>query len=204
VAEQLGDSAGTGKRMLLAKAAGAFLLLAAAFVGVALYLQIEAVDERVVSLAERKTKAVFEAHPEELAAPFEAGARATLEQFAEGLLDNQFVAVELYDWAMRPLAEAKRRASEAVERRVDQIRHDFPTDNRPRYRRHFIDNGVYVQVFVPILAAGTRRVGYFEGLYEVPADVVAGLWRRVVWSLILGVLAAAVVTALLVRLILRP
>jgi hypothetical protein len=204
VAEQLGSTAETGKRMLLAKAMGVFLLLAAAFVGTAVYLQIEAVDERVVSLAESKTKAVFDAHPEELAAPFEAGARATLEQFAEGLLGNQFVAVELYDWAMRPLAEAKRPASEAVERRIDQVRHDFPTDSRPRYRRHFIDNRVYVQVFVPIMGQGPRRAGYFEGLYEVPADVVAELWQRVVWSLILSLLGAAVVTALLVRQFLRP
>jgi hypothetical protein len=55
---------------------------------------------------------------------------------------------------------------------------------------------------VPILVDGTRRVGFFEGLYEVPVDVVAELRTRVLWSLVLGVLAAAAGTALLYRLVL--
>lgn len=193
------------RRRLAAKVSGIFLVLAALTTGATLYLDVEAVDDRVVVLAEEKTKAFFAGHRDKLAAPWEAGVRSELQALAEELLDNQFIVVELYDRAARPLAEATRATAGAIESAVHLMRHDFPTDARSFYKRHFIAGGVYVQVFVPILDGDARRIGFFEGIYQVDGAIVGEFRTRLVWSLALALLAAVAGTALIHRtLIARP
>ena len=196
--ETMGGITRTGRR-LAAQVTGIFLVLAALTTGVTLYLDLEAVDDRVVVLAEEKTKAFFASHRGKLAAPWEAGVRSELQGLAEELLDNQFIVVELYDRAARPLAEATRATAGDVESGVHLMRHDFPTDARSFYKRHFIGDGVYVQVFVPIMDDNARRIGFFEGVYQVDGSVVDEFRARLFWSLALAILAAIVGTALIHR-----
>lgn len=181
---------------------GIFLLLAALTTGATLYVDVEAVDDRVVTLAEEKTKAFFAAHRDKLAAPWEAGVRSELQALAEELLDNQFIVVELYDRAARPLAEATRTTAGDVESAVHLMRHEFPTDARSFYKRHFIGNGVYVQVFVPIIGDDARRIGFFEGVYQVDDTVVGEFRIRLLWSLALAIVAAVAATVLIHRAVL--
>ncbi len=178
---------------------GVFLALAALTTGIMLYLDIEAVDDRVVVLAEEKTRAFFASHRDKLASPWEVGVRSQLQELAEELLDNQFIVVELYDRAARPLAEAARPKSDDVESAVHLMRHEFPLDAKSFYKRHFIAGGVYVQVFVPIIADDGRRIGFFEGIYQVDGSVVEEFRLRLVWSLALAILAALAGTLLIRR-----
>ena len=178
---------------------GIFLLFAALTTGVTLYLDVEAVDDRVVGMVEEKTKAFFADNRDKLSAPWESGVRSELHDLATKLLDRQFIVVELYDRAARPLAEATSAGAANVESMVHLLRHEFPPDAKSFYKRLFIAGGVYVQVFVPIIADDGRRIGFFEGIYQVDDDVVGEFRVRLAWSLSLALLAALAGTALIYR-----
>ena len=187
------------RRRLAARMTGVFLALAALSAGITLYLDVEAVDDRVVAVAEEKTRAFFASHRDKLASPWEVGVRSQLQELAEELLDNRFIVVEFYDRAARPLAEATRAQSDDVESAVHLMRHEFPVDAKSFYKRHFIAGAVYVQVFVPIIADDGRRIGFFEGIYQVDGSIVDEFRLRLVWSLALALLAALAGTLLIHR-----
>jgi hypothetical protein len=143
-----------------------WLILSAAIGGIVFYLEAEKVDDFVLDLAVKESKA--------FTAGFDSSDPALLARIRqEGaeIVKSHFVVVELYDAERRKIVEAVAPGKEAIEARLKQYVHSFPMEDSVYYNKFWIDNRVFMQVLLPLQRNG-GLAGYFEGVYEVDSGTV--------------------------------
>jgi len=173
----------------------ALLLLVLIAGGITLTVRaLEALDDAVVRMSEAAAEHFLVEHHDGLLRAWERGRRQAIRQSVHEVLSDNFVIVEVYDLAARPIVEAVRPGYEAMEQRLSGNRHGFPSDHASAYDKFISDGRLYLQVISPILGAEKQIIGFFEGVYELPeaaqADLLHQLLRQLA-ALGAGLVAAA-------------
>ena len=114
------------------------------------YLETEQIDEWVVSIALDETKAFVEASTG--SGDFHLQERETLLARMKEMTRHNFVIVELYNIDGAKYIEVVREGSRKTEEQLKLNAHDKPIGDHIWYQKQKITEGVFLQVFVPIIS----------------------------------------------------
>ncbi len=179
-------------RILIATLSLAILL------GFASYLfELETIDERVVSLAQREASVARFAIDR-----FKA--LQALEQTEKQNLLKNFDLVELYDTQQRKLLELTTSLGEEIEAYLDTLPpHHFPKDESPHYERIELPSGQVVwQVLLPIFEQD-ELIGFLEGVYHPTDEDMALIYQQVAFTVLMVMVAVVLTAVILYPLIIR-
>lgn len=193
---------GLHRRIMIRLLTG-FALLSILIGAAVVYIDLEAMDERVVALGEAAARDFLQDNQATLAATDAGPPTPEFERAVERLLqNNHFVIVEIYDSHQRALVERSRPGYHDVETALDRSQHRFPDGVAPHYSKHLVHDGLYLQMVAPIRDGQDRTVAYFEGIYEVDAATMADIRYGVLHSLAVVVITVLATTILLYPIIL--
>lgn len=164
--------------------------------GGALHLDIESAEARAVATARTSVDAALGGYRARLTSPWTDGAREELRGLVDALLAEHFVIAELYDRAARPIVKGHRPWAQKIEDAFDASLHVFPAETTSVYRTRLVGSGLYVQVITQVVGESGGRLGFFEGIYEVPGETVGAIALRFGWSLIAALVVSALLTAI--------
>ncbi len=170
-----------------------WLLLSIVVGGLVYHLEMEKVDDFVLTLAIQESRTITATNLER----FDRTGNRTARLKAEGkaLLSRHFAVIELYDRQKHLIFEAVRPSMQALEKEITQRKHRFPLSNATYYQKFYLGDALYLQVLVPIHDQAKQLTGYFEGVYRVDEATKRSVRSRVVRTLAM-VIAAMLVTAL--------
>jgi HD-GYP domain-containing protein (c-di-GMP phosphodiesterase class II) len=113
--------------------------------------------------------------------------------------DGHFLIAEVYDMRQDKIAEAIDPQSEWLEHALKKKAHQFPDGDETWYARHLIKRQIFLQALVPLKEESGKRLGYFEGVYQVSEARTGEILDNV-----MGTVAAVALSVLLTTLLLYP
>lgn len=186
-------------RKLIVRLALVWLLLSAV-IGTGIYfIELEKIDDFVVSLAEIESvkfiadeiKYFDDLTPEKIA--------ILRQKSQEHLQSGGFSIVEFYDKNKKQIVELSRNDTEKLELRLNLLKHDRLMAESVQYEKFYIDDRLFVRVLTPLKMTDGRIVGYFEGAYLIEPRIMKDIRERVLFSLI-----QVVITVLISTIVLYP
>ncbi|WP_346356154.1 HD-GYP domain-containing protein [Azotosporobacter soli] len=174
------------QRKLLKNLFAAWLILSSIIGSVVYYLEMEQIDEWVVSLALAESEKLVESSIHE--GTLQQQVKALLHEKMTEMTQRNFLIAELYDQEGNKYLEAVRPGSQSIEERLKEKGHAATVSRNIWYEKQQIPEGLFLQVFVPLINHGGEYVGHFEGVYHVDEAVVGKIKKQVVWSLFLVVM----------------
>lgn len=91
---------------------------------------------------------------------------------AQQLVEQHFLAVELYDRNKQLQLETIRRGKEVAEQGIERYRHRFPQMGEFSHEFHFIRGELLLVILVPLKDVQDSLTGYFEGIYRVDRQTI--------------------------------
>ena len=179
------------KRLITRLSLGA-IILSFLIGSIVAWIELEEIDEYVVSLAASTSQEFLHEHAADIAARNTAAIEAATAQ----LTREHFAIVEIYDADKKLLAESLGEHGEEIENYNKKEAHGFPQAVQPEYRKFFLSSGTYIQVVVPYYATAGELTGYFEGVYRVDSETISFIKDQVISSVLLTV-AVVMATAIL-------
>ncbi len=175
------------------------LLLSLLFGVTTFFLETESIDQEVVHLAYKVTDrqmsgAIDIQDPAKL--------QKLLVEKSQELVNNNFIVIELYNAQKEKMKEIVKPEKEIVEKVLKQYDHQFPMSDQATYRKFYINQTLYLQVLVPLMADGSRIVGYFEGVYQVDQNQMQQINQRIQFTVIQTIIVVLATTLLLIPVIL--
>jgi HD-GYP domain-containing protein (c-di-GMP phosphodiesterase class II) len=190
-------------RWLIIRLALAWLVLSLVIGGMVHYLGNARLDNHVVNMAKGETinysgefAAYLKSPSEQTLALFNRKIHATIEK------DN-LIVVEFYDADSRKITEAVKPSARKAEAALPKHGSEFSRKEGIFAKKLTLDGDTYLRVFVPILNSAGAKIGYLEGIYHAPGEIVSQIKRQTFWSLILVVLVVFVTSLVLYPLIIR-
>lgn len=169
-----------------------WVLLSLVLGGIDFYLEMEDADDYVMKLAVKESESftgenlhrINQAHAD----------LSELRQKATEFLKSHFAIVELYNRDKKKILEEMDHGVDAVEDQLKKHPHAFPLAEAPYYRKLLIGENVYMQLLLPLRDKSGSIAGYFEGVYQVDAEMVQRIKSNVIRTLLLIVIVALITT----------
>lgn len=180
-----------------------WLLLSLVIGGLVNYLGNVRLDSHVVSMAKNETAHYKNAVVAYLQSPSGQGLSDLNRRFEREIERDNLIAVEFYDAASRKIAETIKPAAREVEERLPKHGTEFAGEDGIVCKKIVLGQDTYLRVFVPILNDSGSKIGYLEGIYHAPAEIIAQIKQQTLWSLLLVVLVILVTGLALYPLIIR-
>jgi HD-GYP domain-containing protein (c-di-GMP phosphodiesterase class II) len=167
------------------------------------YLGHIRLDNHVVKMAQTETShytaefiAYLQSPSEQTLALFKRTIHALIEK------DN-LIVVEFYNADSGKVAEAIKPSATETEKRLPHHSTAFIRTEGIICEKLTLNNDIFMRVFVPILDGAKTKIGYLEGIYHAPEEIVAQNKSQILWSLILVVMIIFVTSLALYPLIVR-
>ncbi len=192
------------RRLALRLALGALVigLLAGA---ATLTLELERVDDTIVTLASQEATAFTEQSPgvqEAARAPLIQQRLVTFLRNRQSAHQGHFLMAEIYTPARQEIAQANEGLPPDVERQVETSRHRFPPGHRSWYHKIVAHDRLYLQVLTPLFTAEGQPAGTLEGVYSIPPAELSVITGRTTAMVALVVLVVMITAATLYPIIL--
>ncbi len=169
-----------------------WILLSLVLGAIDFYLEMEDADDFVMGLAVKESESFTS---ENLHRINQANADlSTLRAKATEFLKSHFAIVELYSRDKKKILEEMDPGVDAVEEALKKRPHSFPFTGSPYYRKLLIGENVFMQLLLPLRDKNGAIAGYFEGVYQVDADMVQRIQSNVIRTLLLIVIVALITT----------
>lgn len=183
-------------RTLVARLLTAWLLLSALVGGWVYYVELQEIDEVILGMAEKEAAVFSGAFLRTLHRPSPV-AESSLERYADDLLQQNYLVVELYDAQRQPVLKRLRDSAVEIERALSRTAHAFPAADTVIHEKHLLDGRYILRCVLPLLVRPGVVGGYFEGVYEVDEDTLDTIQERAYVSVLLTTLAILVTTLLM-------
>lgn len=183
-------------RTLVARLLTAWLLLSALVGGWVYYVELQEIDEVILDMAEKEAAVFSGAFLRTLHRPSLA-TESSLERYADDLLQQNYLVVELYDAQRQPVLKRLRDSAAEIERALSRTAHAFPSADNVIHEKHLLDGRYILRCVLPLLDRPGVVGGYFEGVYEVDEDTLDIIQERAYVSVLLTTLAILVTTLLM-------
>ncbi len=167
------------------------------------YLGHTRLDDHVVKMAQTETSSYTADFIAYLQSPSEqalACFKQTIHTFIE---EDNLIVVEFYSADSRKITEAIKPSATETEKRLPKHGAEFASSTDIVCEILPLDHDLYLRVFVPILDSAGTKIGYLEGIYHAPEEIVAQNRDQTFWSLVLVVLIIFVTSLALYPLIIR-
>lgn len=188
-------------RWLIIRLALVWFVLSLVIGGLVHYLGNARLDSHVVNMAKAETASYSGEFAAYLRSPsVQALARFNHEIRAIIEKDN-LIVVEFYDADSRKITEAIKPSARDVEEKLPKHDAGFSRKDGIVCNKLTLGNDTYLRVFVPIHNSTGAKIGYLEGIYHAPGEIITQIRRQTFWSLVLVVLIIFVTSLALYPLI---
>src|SRR5690606_39176771 len=105
------------------------------------------------------------------------------------LIENDhLIVVEFYDATSNKITEVIKPSALQVEAELPKHGSDFSNKDTIFTQKVSLNNDTYLRVFIPIFTQADAKIGYMEGIYHAPAEIIHQIKQQTFWSLLLVVL----------------
>ena len=180
-------------KLVLSRLVMLWLVLSVVIGGGVFYFEITKVDDSVLALVLDEVEAIDQNLIDGMLNTDDDGILDKLQTLTNELTEQQFAIADIYDNRYSHIAAAVRFDSELVGEILEEKHHQFSLDNSFYHEKFYIQQELYVQVLVPLLASTGGTAGYFEGVYHVEKETVEAIESQVynVLFVVLVVILAA-------------
>ena len=180
-----------------------WILLSLVIGGLVQYLGNVRLDNHIVEVAKSETANYADA----VANYFKSPSKQALDEFNRVITvaigrDN-LIAVEFYDADSNKITEAVKPHSREIEAKLPAHGSEFADKHGIICNKLMMDTDTYMRVFVPLFNSTGAKIGYLEGIYHAPHEIIDQIKLQTFWSLILVVLVIFVTSLVLYPLIIR-
>jgi len=190
-------------RWLILRLAIVWLCLTMVIGGVVEFLGHSRLDEHIVTMAQGETSHYARDFASYLQAP-SAEALSQFQQTIRRLIEkDNVIVVEFYGADSQKIAEAVKPQAMESEKRLPKHNTDFLRAEGGICEKLTVNGTIFMRVFVPIVDASKAKIGYLEGIYHAPDEIVQQNQRETLWALILVVVVVFATALALYPLILR-
>ena len=189
-------------RWLIIRLGLVWLILSIVIGSLVHYLGEARLNDHVSTMAKEETSQYTPNFISYLRAPSEQALALfnhTIHSLIEG--DN-LIVVEFYDATTRKISEAIKPSAAELEKSLPKHDTTFNRSNKVICEVMTPDHSI-LRVFVPIHDGAGTKIGYLEGIYHAPDEIVSQIKSQTLWSLILVVVIIFVTTLVLYPLIIR-
>ncbi len=158
--------------------------------GIVSYIEIESIDNEVIELSMRQASSIDQGLVQRLPQKT-MDDMVSLQEMVNRMINNEFVAAEVYDKGLIHQASAVRKDNKKLSDTLEKMQHQFPLDEKPHHEKFYVDELMYIQILVP-LRHKNKVHGYFEGVYRVDQAAVDMIMSRVyhtLWVVLAVILA---------------
>ncbi|MEI7673679.1 MAG: HD domain-containing phosphohydrolase [Deltaproteobacteria bacterium] len=190
-------------RWLIIRLALVWLVLSVVIGSLVQYLGHIRLDNHIVKMAQTET----EHYAADFHAYLQLPSEQTLDLFNRTIhtliRSDNLIVVEFYNANSGKIAEAVKPSATEIEQRLPKHGTEFTGTNGIICERLTLNDKIFLRVFVPMLNDAGAKIGYLEGIYHAPEEIVAQIKSQTFWSLILVVVIIFVTSLALYPLIIR-
>lgn len=190
-------------KWLIIRLALAWLVLSLVIGGMVHIFGNRRLDTHVVSMAKSETASYSEAVVSYLQAPSTEALAELNRRIRLEIQRDNLIVVELYDATSRKFTEAIKPSARELEKQLPKHGNDFIDSDDIVCHKLILGDDTYLRVFVPIRNSTGAKIGYLEGIYHAPGEIIAQIKQQTFWSLTLVVLVIFVTSLALYPLIIR-
>lgn len=180
-----------------------WLILSLVIGGFVNYLGYVRLDNHVVSMAKSETANYTHAVVTYLQAPSAKALEEFNHAINSAIQHDNLIAVEFYDAGSKKIIEVIKPSAGEIEKQLPKHGSEFADNNGIICKKMVVGKDTYLRVFVPLFNSGGSKVGYLEGIYHAPVEIVAQIKQQTLWSLLLVVLVVFATSLALYPLIIR-
>lgn len=188
---------------LIIRLALVWLVLSLVIGGMVHFFGNRRLDSHVVTMAKTETSSYTEPVVSYLQAPSGQALVELNRRIGDEIQRDNLIIVEVYDAASRKIAETIKPSAREVERRLPKHGSEFTDKDGIVCHKLTLGDDTYLRVFVPILNSAGTKIGYLEGIYHAPEEIITQIKQQTLWSLTLVVLVIFVTSLALYPLIIR-
>ena len=190
-------------KWLLLRLALLWLVLSIVIGGMVNYLGNVRMDSHIVNMAKTETASYIAAIDSYLTAPSEQALSELNSKIGDQIIRDNLIAVEFYDADSNMITDAVKLHAKEIEAKLPEHGSEFVDKDGIVCNKLMIESDTYMRVFVPLFNSAGTKIGYLEGIYHAPGDIVSEIKRQTLWALILVVLLISATSLALYPLILR-
>jgi len=190
-------------KWLLLRLAMLWLILSLVIGGLVNYLGNVNMDNQIVNMAKTETGNYIEAVASYLKSPSEPALAELNRTIHVQIEQDNLIAVEFYDAGSKRITEAIKPNGRQVEEKLPKHGSEFADKDGVICKKLMLGNDTYMRVFVPLFNSTGTKIGYLEGIYHAPIEIIKDIKSHTFWSLILVVLVIFVTSLALYPLIIR-
>jgi HD-GYP domain-containing protein (c-di-GMP phosphodiesterase class II) len=190
-------------RWLALRLALLWIILSLVIGGLVQYLGHVRLDKQIVNMAKTETANYAEAVAAYLKSPSEQTLAEFNRRIRLAIERDNLIAVEFYDATSKRITEVIKPLAVEVEGKLPKHGTEFADKNGIICNKLTLGDDTYMRVFVPLFNNSGVKIGYLEGIYRGPAEIIVEIKRQSLWALILVVLVILATSLGLYPLIIR-
>ena len=190
-------------KWLLLRLALVWFVLSLVIGGLVHYLGNVRLDNHIVNMAKTETANYTNAVASYLKLPSEQALSDFNKRINAQLGQDNLIAVEFYDAKSNKITEAVEPSARKIEGSLPKHGIEFADKNGIICNKLIVGSDTYLRVFVPLFSSAGSKIGYLEGIYHAPGEIIAQIKQQTLWSLILVVLIVFTTSVALYPLIIR-
>ncbi len=190
-------------KWLLLRLALVWIVLSLLIGGLVHYLGNVRLDNHVVSMAKTETASYTDAMASYLKSPSEPALAELNRKIHYEIEKDNLIVVEFYDTDSKKITEAIKTSAREVEAKLPKHGIEFADKSGIVCEKLILGNDNYLRVFVPINNKTGAKIGYLEGIYHAPREIISQIKQQTLWSLVLVVLIIFATSLVLYPLIIR-
>lgn len=167
------------------------------------YLGHTRLDAHVVKMAKTETSKYTTEFIAYLRSPSEPALTLFNRTIHALIGKDNLIVVEFYDATSRKVTEAIKPSAAEIEKGLPKHGTEFVHTEEIICEKLTMNQDIYLRVFIPVLDGLGAKIGYLEGIYHAPEEIVAQNRSHTLWSLILVVVIIFVTSLALYPLIIR-
>ncbi|MDD2850324.1 MAG: HD-GYP domain-containing protein [Desulfuromonadaceae bacterium] len=179
------------------------LILALVIGGLVNYLGSIRLDNHVVDMAKEETASYIGQVAAYLQSPSPQALDNLNRRIHAEIERDHLIIVEFYDTDSHKIIEAVKPNAKELEARLPKHGSEFAGKGGIVCTKLALNGDTYMRVFVPLLNSSGTKIGYLEGIYHAPTEIIAQIKQQTLWSLILVVLVIFATTLALYPVIIR-
>ncbi|MDU0460751.1 MAG: HD-GYP domain-containing protein [Geobacteraceae bacterium] len=160
-------------------------------------------DNHVVDMAKKETASYIEQVASYLQSPSPQALEVLKRRIHTEIEQDNLIVVEFYDTDSHKIVEAVKPNAKELEARLPKHGSEFAVKGGIVCTKLPLNGDTYMRVFVPLLNSSGAKIGYLEGIYHAPDEIIAQIKQQTLWALILVVLVIIATTLALYPLIIR-
>ena len=180
-----------------------WLVLSLVIGGVVYYLGNVRLDNHIVNMAKTETESYTTAVASYLKSPSESALAELNRRIEVEIEQDNLIVVEFYDASSNKITDVVKPSALEVESKLPKHGSEFAEHTSIVCNKLIQGEDTFMRVFVPIFDSSNSKIGYLEGIYLAPIEIIDQIRQQTLWSLILVVLVIFATSMALYPLILR-